>query len=179
MGLRIREIIKSDEKKIMEMYNEYMNSQLIPGIDRFEGIRDFEKLGSMSFQEWCDYLEINKDVTQLPENYSTHTLYIALDENECIIGALGLRWLKIPQLVNYGGFIGYSIRPKARAKGYGTELLKLGIEEYKKINNDKVLVTCKDFNIPSKKVIEKNGGIYENSFYNEKDGYTYLRFWIF
>ena len=41
-----------------------------------------------------------------------------------------------------------------------------------------VLITCKDFNIPSKRVIEKNGGIYENSYYNEEDKYTYLRYWI-
>ena len=25
------------------MYDEYMKSELIPGIDRFEGIRNFEK----------------------------------------------------------------------------------------------------------------------------------------
>ncbi len=26
------------------MYDEYMKSELIPGIDKFEGIRNFEKL---------------------------------------------------------------------------------------------------------------------------------------
>ena len=80
--------------------------------------------------------------------------------------------------MKFGGFIGYSIRPKERGKGYANQLLKLGLERFKENGKNKVLVTCKDFNIPSMKVIERNGGIYENSYYNERDKYTYLRYWI-
>ena len=42
--MNLREVVKQDEEKIIEMYEEYMSSELIPGIDRFEGVRDFEKL---------------------------------------------------------------------------------------------------------------------------------------
>ena len=48
----------------------------------------------------------------------------------------------------------------------------------KRTNIENVLITCKDFNIASKKVIEKNGGILENTYNNIDDGYTYLRYWI-
>lgn len=65
-----------------------------------------------------------------------------------------------------------------RGKGYATRMLQLGLEKFKENDKEKILITCKDFNISSIKVIEKNGGIYENSYYNKDDGYTYLRYWI-
>ena len=54
--MKLKEPTMKDEKKVMEMYKEYMTSNLIPGIDRFEGIRDFEKLNKMSFNEWIEDL---------------------------------------------------------------------------------------------------------------------------
>ena len=178
MNIELREVRKEDENQVKIMYDEYMNSELIPGIDRFEGIRDFENLAKMSFNAWIEYLEKNKDEKQLPEEYSAHTLYLAIDENNKIVGAIGLRWKEVPALMKFGGFIGYSIRPSERSKGYATKMLQLALKEFKKKNKEKVLSTCKDFNIASKKVIEKNGGIYENSYYNKEDKYTYLRYWI-
>lgn len=178
MNIQIREVKKEDESEVIIMYNEYMNDEPIPGIDTFEGIRDFENLDKMSFNEWIEDLEKNKDENQLPAEYSTHTLYLAIDDNKRIIGAIGLRWKEVPTLMKFGGLIGYSIRPSERNKGYATKMLQLALEEFKKINKEKVLITCKDFNFASKKVIEKNGGIYENSYYNEDDKYTYLRYWI-
>lgn len=46
------------------------------------------------------------------------------------------------------------------------------------INLEKVLITCDENNIPSKKVIEKNGGEFESRIFNgEKDTWS-LRYWI-
>ena len=57
-------------------------------------------------------------------------------------------------------------------------MLKLALKKLKNANVEKILITCKDFNIASKKVIEKNGGIFENTYSNDDDGYTYMRYWI-
>ncbi len=59
-------------------------------------------------------------------------------------------------------------------------MLRQGLLKFKENGSkmEKILITCKDFNIPSKKVIEKNNGIYENGYFNKEDGYTYLRYWI-
>ena len=176
--MEIREARKEDEFQIKKMYNEYINSEPMPGIDIFEGIRDFENLHKMTFDEWIEDLEKNKDEKQLPKEYSTHTLYLAIEKKKNIVGAIGLRWKEVPVLMKYGGFIGYSIRPSERGKGYATQMLKLALKEFKKKKKEKVLITCKDFNTASKRVIEKNGGIYEDSYYNEEDEYTYLRYWI-
>ena len=176
--MELREVTKQDKEKIIEMYDEYMMSELIPGIDRFEGIRDFEKIEKLSFNDWIDDLEKNKYEKNLPESYSPHTLYLAINDNNKIVGAIGIRWKQVPVLMVFGGLIRYSVRPSQRGKGYASEMLKLALDKFKNTNIENILITCKDFNIASKKVIEKNGGIFENTYSNDDDGYTYLRYWI-
>lgn len=176
--MELREVTKQDKEKIIEMYDEYMMSELIPGIDRFEGIRDFEKIEKLSFNDWIDDFEKNKYEKNLPESYSPHTLYLAINDNNKIVGAIGIRWKQVPVLMAFGGLIGYSVRPSQRGKGYASEMLKLALDKFKNTNIENILITCKDFNIASKKVIEKNGGIFENTYSNDDDGYTYLRYWI-
>lgn len=176
--MKLREVTKQDKEKIMEMYEEYMLSELIPGIDRFEGIRDFEKIRELSFEEWIENLEKNKYEKNLPDSYSPYTLYLAIDNNNEIVGAIVIRWKQVPTLMTFGGLIGYSVRPSQRGKGYASEMLKLALDKFENISIDNILITCKDFNLASKKVIEKNGGIFENTYINKDDGYTYLRYWI-
>ncbi len=50
------------------------------------------------------------------------------------------------------------------------------IEEAKKLDIPKLLVTCYDDNIGSRKVIEYNGGVFER--YTEHTGKTVRRYWI-
>ena len=176
--MKLREVIKQDKEKIIEMYNEYMLSEPISGIDRFEGIRDFEKLEKLSFDDWLEDLEKNKYEENLPKTYSPHTLYLAINDNNEMVGAIEIRWKQVPTLMSFGGLIGYSIRPSQRKKGYASEMLKLALYKFKNTSMYNILITCKDFNLASKKVIEKNGGIFENTYTNNDDGYTYLRYWI-
>ena len=178
--MKLREANINDEKELLEIYEEYINSKPMPGIRTFEGVRDLENLGKMNFKQWLDDLEKNKYEENLPKDYSTHTFYLAENDDGKIVGAISLRWREVPELITYGGFIGYSIRPTERRKGYAYEMLRQGILKFKEKDNkrEKILISCKDFNIPSKKVIEKNKGIYENSYYKEDEGYTYLRYWI-
>lgn len=52
------------------------------------------------------------------------------------------------------------------------------IERSKKIGLGRVLVSCREENIGSSRVIEKNGGIYENNYYDELHNVTFKRYWI-
>ena len=72
----------------------------------------------------------------------------------------------------------YLIRPSKRRKGFGSLILKLALEKCKKMGMNKVLVTCYEENKGSAKVIENNGGIYENSKVNKEENKTYRRYWI-
>ncbi len=176
--MKLREVMLQDKEEIMQMYDEYIQSELIPGIDRFEGIRDFEKLEKLSFIDWIEELEKKKNEKNLPKTYSPQTLYLAINDNNEIVGAIGIRWKQVPILMSYGGLIGYSIRPTQRGKGYASEMLKMALDKFKNTNIENILITCKDFNLASKKVIEKNGGVYENTYNNSDDGFKYLRYWI-
>ena len=84
--MKLREANKNDERELLEIYEEYINSKPIPGIRTFEGVRDFENLGKMSFKQWLDDLEKNKYEENLPEDYSTHTFYLV--ENDDLRGLL-------------------------------------------------------------------------------------------
>ena len=63
-----------------------------------------------------------------------------------------------------------------RCKGYGTEILQLGIEKAKELNIEKLLLTCEKSNIASQKVVERNNGILEKEVFD--DGESYLVYWI-
>ncbi len=55
-------------------------------------------------------------------------------------------------------------------------MLRLGLFEAQKLGLQKVLITCHEDNIPSAKVIENNGGVFER--FAQRDGKQYKRFWI-
>lgn len=171
--MELREILETDKTEILEIYDEYINAEPIEGIDTFEGIRNFEHLSKMNFEEWYQELQDNKSKDKLPEKFSTQTTYLVVENNE-IVGILNARWEKVPVLMLFGGLIGYSIRPKYRGKGYANEMLKLGLDKFKEKGINEILISCKDFNIASKKVIEKNNGIFERNYYNNEEGYNYL-----
>ena len=99
-----------------------------------------------------------------------------LVQNDKFIGWTKIRHRLNENLLLQGGHIGYSIRPSARNKGYGTKILELALAEAKSMGIDKVLVTCDDDNIGSVKIIEKNGGTLENTIENE--GKLKRRYWI-
>ena len=173
----LREVLENDKEEILKIYEEYVNSEPIEGIDTFEGIRNFEHLEKMSFEEWYEELEKNKNKENLPLEFSPQTSYLVIKDNE-IVGILNARWERVPILVLYGGLIGYSIRPKFRGMGYANEMLKLGLEKFKERNINEVIISSKDFNIPSIKVIERNNGIKEKEYKNPDDGYNYYVYTI-
>lgn len=77
----------------------------------------------------------------------------------------------------YIGHIGYDIKPSERGKDYGREILILGIPKAKDLGLLKVLLLCSEENIISRKIIERNGGMYESSI-NTPDGEILRRYWI-
>ncbi|AOG60955.1 hypothetical protein SHELI_v1c10080 [Spiroplasma helicoides] len=129
-------------------------------------------LSFASIEEWINYVNEQK----VSKNKVPFKQFLVVDEANVVIGFTNLRLELNQDLLNHGGHIGYSISPQYRQKGYGTEVLKQGLEILKKYNINKVLVTCAQDNIASEKVILKNKGVYENT-YKKGDQIT-KRFWI-
>jgi predicted acetyltransferase len=95
-----------------------------------------------------------------------------------MMGTLSLRHELNDMLMRIAGHIGYQIRPSQRQRGYGTELLRLGLQKARQLGLTRVLVTCDENNIASQKVIVYNGGQLENSVAVEGSHIPKLRYWI-
>ncbi|NMB96285.1 MAG: GNAT family N-acetyltransferase [Clostridiaceae bacterium] len=138
---------------------------------------DLEELSA----NFCAHVQeiLSWEVRHRPDRVKETELWL-IESNECI-GTVRIRHELNNNLVNIGGHIGYGIRPSRRGRGYGKIILKLALDECKKMGILKVLITCSPDNIASKKIIEYNGGLLENEIYAKLDGKTRrtLRYWIY
>lgn len=77
-----------------------------------------------------------------------------------------LKFELTPFLLNYGGHIGYAVRPSQQRRGLATEILKEGVALARSSGFKRLLLVCDDDNLASEKVILKNGGQYENTLFD-------------
>ncbi len=101
-----------------------------------------------------------------------------LVDGDTYLGRASVRHALTPLLLEWGGHIGYEIRPTARRKGYGTEILRLALIEARALGLERVLVTCDETNIGSRKIIEANGGVFENAVLVAGHTVKTRRYWI-
>jgi predicted acetyltransferase len=88
------------------------------------------------------------------------------------LGRIEIRHSLTKALREWGGHIGYDVRPSARRRGHGTAMLGAALPVARALGIDPVLLTCDEGNTGSRKVIEANGGKLED----ERDGK--LRYWV-
>lgn len=130
-----------------------------------------------NFQKFLDYLEC---ISEYPkgEILIPMTNYWAVEAGK-IVGRITLRKNSNEDLFRYIGNIGYIVAPEERGKGYATEMLGLLKPIAKEKGYRKLLITCNRNNINSKKVIEKNGGIFLDELKWEEKNIKNLRYEIF
>jgi predicted acetyltransferase len=88
------------------------------------------------------------------------------------LGRLAIRHRLTPGLREAGGHIGYDVRRSVRGRGHATRMLRVALPVAHDLGIESALVTCDEDNVPSRKVIEKNGGVLE-----DRRG-DVLRFWV-
>lgn len=76
------------------------------------------------------------------------------------------------------GNISYGVRPAERKKGYGALILKMLLEKSEELGLSEVCVSCLEENIASKKIIEKNNGIFEKRWLDDQTEKDALKYWI-
>lgn len=130
-----------------------------------------------NFLHYIENLLSESEGENLPEGYVPQTTYWLIDNDE-FIGRVSIRHTLTEFLLQEGGHIGYDIRPSKRGKGYGKKILELALPKAKELGIDKVLITCNETNIGSKKIIESNGGILENKVHLYEGKPAKLRYWI-
>lgn len=117
-------------------------------------------------------LPTGRIVPKLP--FSVHWLV----EGEEFIGEAHVRHRLNEYLIKEGGHVGYGIRPTRRRRGYGRLILALALEECRRLEICRVLVTCLEDNIASARIIEANGGKLENVIDDPAGRGPLRRYWI-
>ena len=138
--------------------------------------------GLESFEDpaaWIDHCRALTDPATLPPGYVAAEEWMLLrGAQNRILGLVNIR-LSIDDdyLREYGGHIGYGVRPSERRKGYASQMLALALERCRELGIDKALVTCDKDNVASAKTILKNGGLLGDE-YAEDNGNIIQRYWI-
>ena len=144
--------------------------------DSFAGCSWLEKYSRV--EDWIEYVYLNQFPENVSEGHVPSNVYLALRKNDNkIVGIIDLRHhINHPVLGAWGGHIGYTVRPCERGKGYAAEMLRLNLENARKLGLDKVMITCSPDNPASEQTILANGGVFEKTV--EVDGDLIKRYWI-
>ena len=126
------------------------------------------------FEYYLEHLEIKEEQDgRVPDS-----TFFCLDlDRNIFVGAVNIRHYLNEALLFSGGHIGDGVRPSQRNKGYATAMIRLALEECRKLGIPRVLMTCDKDNVASARTIIKNGGILENEIINE-EGVPEQRYWI-
>ena len=137
--------------------------------------------GSMNDgEDFATFLQRLRNESQgigLPDGWvSSSTFWLVADGR--MIGRCNVRHRLTEPLLDFGGHIGYSIRPSDRRNGHGALELRLALEKAWALGIERVRITCDRDNIGSVRVIEKNGGILDTESYSPHSHRVTRRYWI-
>lgn len=159
------QLVKPDiryKKSFLEALSEYQSEKINIKHNRN---RYYNNLDTANLAEdFNDYVitELAKEKgLNIPAGYVAESVYWLIDHEE-FIGKVNIRHQLTEKLKQAGGHIGYDVRPSKRGLGYGNNILRLVLSEAKKIGMKQVLLTCNINNLLSKKVIENNGGVFQD-----------------
>lgn len=106
-------------------------------------------------------------------------LQYGLFREDRLLGLLQIRLELKGYLIEFGGHIGYCVRPCERRKGCAKEMLRAALDICRTEGLDKVLVTCLENNIGSARTIESCGGALEKIVFDHLNYQDNMkRYWI-
>lgn len=168
-------LIRPDETMLDEII-AYRNAMLAAGdsLDGCSGLENYE-----SAEQWLQHIRDMENPETCPLHLVTATLYVAVRKTDFgMVGMIDLRHRLNDFLAEYGGHIGYSVRPDERRKGYAKQMLALALSQAKERGINRVLVTCDEDNVASARTIQANGGVFERNTWLEAEKQTVSRYWI-
>lgn len=145
------------EKDALDFIEEfYDNNSEINGTGGLQRYMD-------NYSDWIE--KINEDLNKEPdeERVPAETYFLVRESDDRIVGMINIRLALNHKLWNYGGHIGYSIRPSERRKGYNKINLYLALIVCANRGLEEVLLDCDKENLGSSKTMQALGGkmIYE------------------
>jgi len=105
------------------------------------------------------------------------SVYWAVEDGR-VVGRIALRHRLDASLEEFGGHVGYEVRPSARGRGIGREMLRLLLELPKAKEIGRLLITCSPDNLASVHTILANGGVLSRTAFVEKWHRETSYYWI-
>ena len=106
------------------------------------------------------------------------TFLLIRENDDRIIGAINVRWNLPESMKQFGGNIGYGIRPTERRKGYNKINLYLGLIEAQKLGLNLVMLDCDVNNLGSVKTMQALDGKLERTEVDPSDGILTSVYWF-
>ena len=151
---------KQDALDYIKEFKEY-NSKIngVGGLDRY--IENYEG--------WLEKLE--QDYIRIPseEKVPARTYFLVRNNDDRIVGMINIRLALNKKLREYGGNIGYSIRPTERRKEYNKINLYLGLKICQEYGIKEVLMDCDKDNLGSAKTMQALGGVLKREYFCDRD----------
>ena len=111
----------------------------------------------------------------LPDGWVPCTTYWIVETAvpDVVLGSLALRHhIETDFLREYGGHIGYGVRPSARGIGVASAALRASLPHARALGLERVLLTCDEDNAASRRTIERCGGVFDRMADDRR------RYWI-
>lgn len=165
--LEIRQLLPEDEQSFRSAVQEF--SRETPP---WEFAFDYDPA-----EEFNLYIDRVNSWPQGVKGFVPSSYFVAITDGK-IVGRVSIRHELNNFLKEYGGHVGYGIVPSERRKGYATEILRQSIELCRGLEIESIMISCDFDNDGSKKVIERNGGIFEKVTDLDHVEVQKLIFWI-
>lgn len=109
---------------------------------------------------------------------SPYTRYFLVDDSGTIYAQGDVRHKPTRENVIYKGQLGYGVLPSKRGLGYGKLMCSLLLQKCKEKGFKSVIITCRDNNLASARIIEHNGGIFINTVFDKKNDELLRRYQV-
>jgi predicted acetyltransferase len=130
------------------------------------------------FADYCDQLHQQELGARLPAGWVPGTTLWMLDGGQRICGIVRIRHRLNAFLEEHGGHLGYDVPPSRRRQGHGHRLLELGLVEAARLGLRRVLLVCDDDNLASLRIIERAGGVHQDTRQPPGEPVPLRRYWI-
>ena len=134
--------------------------------------------GEIALEEYLRQCCDMPDPAKLRPGLVPQTVFWTLDDDGEAVGIVRLRHYLNDNLRVHGGHIGYYVRRDQRGKGYGKEMLRLALDELRRLGEKRALITTDPDNVRSIRVIEANDGQFSDASTDPRTGAMYQRYWV-
>ena len=169
MKFRYEEPSLARKQDAIDFINEFIEyNSRINGCGRLQDYID-------NYEGWLEKLEKEKTAEVTDEEVPKRTFFFVRIEDNKIIGMVNIRLKLNKKYYNFGGNIGYGIRPTERGNGYNKINLYLALKVCKEYGVKEAMLDVDSNNPASWRTMEALGAHLEKELKSELEGHDMFR----